>query len=142
MKAVSLPLILVIVLVICGSQQGNANQTGSVPYTQAQVTAGKAAFATSCAACHGAQLQGVSAPALTGSTFGAAHLTVSVLRNGITTKMPLNAPGSLSPTTYAAIIAYVLAWNCVKPSANTPFPTSDQPQFKNVVLAGQSCPVP
>lgn len=141
MKAVSLALTLVIALVICGSQQGSASQSGKVPYTQAQVVAGKAAFAAECASCHGAHLQGVSGPALTGSAFGASHLTVSALRNGMTTRMPLNAPGSLSPTTYAAIIAYLLASNCVKPSANTPFPTRDQPQFKSVLLVGQSCPV-
>jgi hypothetical protein len=38
-------------------------------------------------------------------------------------------------------MAYLLAANCVKPSGNgtTPFPTTDQPAFKSVVLAGGAC---
>ncbi|HEY0797942.1 MAG TPA: PQQ-binding-like beta-propeller repeat protein, partial [Candidatus Baltobacteraceae bacterium] len=51
-----------------------ATQSGTAPYTQAQVTAGKRQYATSCAICHGAQLQGISAPALAGSAFGKSHL--------------------------------------------------------------------
>jgi alcohol dehydrogenase (cytochrome c) len=116
-------------------------QAGSVPYTPAQVRAGKAQYATSCQACHGVQLQGVSAPALAGSAFGKSHLDVSALRTIVTKQMPLTAPGSLSPAQYASLMAYLLAANCVKPSGNgtTPFPTTDQPAFKSVVLAGGAC---
>lgn len=115
-------------------------QTGTAPYTQAQVTAGKIAYTQSCAACHGAQLQGVSAPALAGSAFGQSHLTISALRTFVTKQMPLTAPGSLSPTTYASIMAYLLASNCVKPFGAAPFPTSDRAAFKGILLVGQSCP--
>jgi alcohol dehydrogenase (cytochrome c) len=118
-------------------------QTGSAPYTAAQVAAGKAQYATSCTACHGAQLQGVSAPALAGGAFGKSHLTISALRTIVTQQMPLTAPGSLKPAQYAALMAYLLSSNCVKPSApRTPFPTADRPAFRNVVLAGASCVSP
>jgi alcohol dehydrogenase (cytochrome c) len=122
--------------VAAGTMQG-----GSAPYTLAQAHAGKAAYATSCAVCHGAQLQGVSAPALTGAAFGATHLSISALRDVVTKQMPLTAPASLSPSTYASLMAFLLASNCVKASRNAPFPTTDQPAFKTVVIVGKSCPV-
>ena len=116
-------------------------QAGTVPYTAAQVQAGKAAYTQNCSACHGAQLQGISAPALVGAGFAATKLSVSEVHQIVTKQMPLTAPGSLSPTTYAAIMAYLMANNCVKPaSPAAPFPTSDQPSFKTVVIAGQICP--
>ncbi|MGB6062157.1 MAG: cytochrome c, partial [Candidatus Aquilonibacter sp.] len=115
-------------------------QTGTVPYTAAQVQAGKAAYTQNCSACHGAQLQGISAPALVGAGFAATKLSVSEVHQIVTKQMPLTAPGSLSPTTYAAIMAYLMANNCVKPSSPAaPFPTGDQPSFKTVVIAGQIC---
>jgi hypothetical protein len=58
----------------------------------------------------------------------------------VTQQMPLTAPGSLKPEQYASIMAYLLAANCVKPAGpDAPFPTSDQPAFKNVTLAGATC---
>jgi alcohol dehydrogenase (cytochrome c) len=115
-------------------------QAGTVPYTAVQVQAGKAAFTQNCSACHGAQLQGVSAPALVGAGFAATKLSVSEIRGIVTKQMPLTAPGSLKPETYAAIMAYLMANNCVKPSSPAaPFPTSDQAAFKTVVIAGQIC---
>ena len=116
-------------------------QSGSAPYTQAQVQVGKQQYATSCQSCHGAQLQGVSAPALAGSAFGKSHLSISALRTVVTTQMPLTAPGSLTPAQYASLMAYLLAANCVKPSGNgtTPFPAADQSAFKTVILVGAVC---
>ncbi len=118
-------------------------QTGSVPYTSAQVQAGKAQYAHSCAICHGEHLQGVSAPALAGGAFGKSHLTVSAMRTIITKQMPLTAPGSLSPPQYSAVMAYLLASNCVKSSGagDQPFPTTDSPAFHNLTLVGDVCTV-
>jgi len=41
--------------------------------------------------------------------------------------MPLTAPGTLPAADYAAIMAYMLAYECVKPSGDgkTPFPAGD-----------------
>jgi alcohol dehydrogenase (cytochrome c) len=130
---------------------GNANlpaSVGSAPYTAAQVAAGQKAYETSCVSCHGAQLQGVSAPALTGASFARAHLNLSQVHAIVTTQMPLGAPGSLSPEQYADIMAYLLAYDCVPATGGTaasgggtaPFPTKDQPAFSKVVFGGRSCP--
>lgn len=127
------------------TESGQMPGTGATaPYTPAQVASGKALFAQKCASCHGAALQGVSAPALTGAAFGHANLNISQLRTIVTTQMPLSAPGSLTPSQYASIMAYVLKYDCVTPSNNgtTPFPTTDQPKFVQMKVGGATCPTP
>ncbi len=124
------------------SGSASSSQSGTVPYTSAQVAQGKKVFGQSCASCHGAKLQGVSAPALTGSSFGHANLSVSQIRTIVTQQMPLNAPGSLKPAQYAAVMAYLMSYNCVKASGPTQkFPTQDRAAFKRVSIRGASCPV-
>jgi alcohol dehydrogenase (cytochrome c) len=119
---------------------GGATQTG--PYTLAQAQTGKTLYTQNCAVCHGAKLQGVSAPALTGTSFGHAHLNVSQIRTITTQQMPLGAPGSLKPDQYAAILAYMLQYNCIAPAneGKTPFPTTDEPALKNISVNGATCP--
>jgi len=84
-------------------------------YTADQATAGAAAYAQSCAACHGAQMEGVAAPALKGSAFGematAQSLTASALLDVVTNTMPQSDPGSLKPEEYNAVTAYILQQN-------------------------------
>jgi polar amino acid transport system substrate-binding protein len=118
-------------------------QGGAAPYTPAQVQAGQTAFAQSCAQCHGTQLQGVSAPALSGAAFGKSNLTIGSMRQIVAKQMPLTAPGTLSPQTYAAIMAYLLASNCVKPQTPAmPFPSgTPAPSYMNVTLVGAACSV-
>jgi hypothetical protein len=59
--------------------------------------------------------------------------------------LPAHGYGTLAPQQYAAIVAYLLASNCVQPagggSGTTRFPNADQPAFKTVTLAGAGCPV-
>src|SRR5690349_4104944 len=70
-------------------------------YTADQATAGAAVYASSCAACHGQQLEGVAAPALKGAAFGemstAQSLTAQTLLDVIANTMPQSDPGSLKP---------------------------------------------
>lgn len=117
--------------------------TGSAPYTREQVAHGKAVYSGQCAVCHGDRLQGLSAPALAGPGFAKAHLNASQIRTVMVTRMPLTAPGSLKPDDYASIMAYVLAYNCVKPTdgGKVPFPTADQPDLAKVTVGAKTCPV-
>ena len=131
--------------VVAGSAAANSSlpaSVGSAPYTAAQAAAGEKAFVQNCASCHGAQLQGVSAPALTGASMARAHLNLTQLRTVVTTQMPLGAPGSLTPQQYASIMAYLLKYDCVAPSqgGTQPFPTTNQPDFSKVTIGGRSCP--
>jgi polar amino acid transport system substrate-binding protein len=84
-------------------------------YTDAQATAGAQVYASSCAACHGAALEGVAAPALKGAPFGematAQSLTAGALLDVIANTMPQSDPGSLKPEDYAAVTAYILQQN-------------------------------
>ncbi len=84
-------------------------------YTADQATAGAAVYSQACAACHGAQLEGVAAPALKGANFGemstAQGLTVDALLDVIANTMPQSDPGSLKPEDYAAVTAYILQQN-------------------------------
>lgn len=114
---------------------------GTVPYTEAQVKQGKTLYSAQCSSCHGDQMQGVSAPALTGAGFAASHLTASEMHNVITTTMPLTAPGSLSKGDYASLMAYILAAGCVMPSddGKVPFPTDNTPALAKVTVGSKSC---
>lgn len=118
-------------------------QTAAPPalYTVAQAKRGAQIFTTTCVKCHGENLQGTAAPSVAGDDFlvTAQHngWTLAVVRYLVVNNMPLNAPSKLSPTQYAAVMAFLLASNCY-PAGNTPFPTSAEPAFNNIKLG----PVP
>ena len=84
-------------------------------YTADQATAGAAVYSQACAACHGAQMEGVAAPALKGSAFGdmanAQGLTGDALLDVVANTMPQSDPGSLKPEEFAAVTAYILQQN-------------------------------
>jgi PQQ-dependent dehydrogenase (methanol/ethanol family) len=56
-------------------------------------------------------LQGQSAPRLTGSGFNSAYPTPQSLYSFISSQMPANNPGSLSPTQYRDVTAFLLQRN-------------------------------
>jgi alcohol dehydrogenase (cytochrome c) len=131
--------------VVAGTSEANAAappSIGSAPFTVAQVKSGADLYQQQCASCHGAKLEGLSAPALTGTSIAASHLNLSQARSIVATQMPLAAPGSLKPDEYASIMAFLLAYDCVTPShaGKQPFPTADDPAFAQVIIGGRSCP--
>ena len=90
-------------------------------YTSAQASRGATVYTQSCVNCHGANLQGESAPALTGQTLRQAYGagTAAQLYDFISRQMPQNSPASLSQSQYLDVTAYVLAQNGF-PSGATP----------------------
>lgn len=82
-------------------------------FTQAQADRGKTLFSANCSQCHGANLEGISGPALAGKDFqsGWASRTAFDLYDVMSTEMPLTAPASLKPDEYLALTAYVLSKN-------------------------------
>jgi alcohol dehydrogenase (cytochrome c) len=87
-------------------------------FTAAQAMAGEAAYKTSCASCHGANLNdGAFGPPLKGVQFIQKYggKSVEPLYTTSATKMPTTAPGSLSATVYAQIVAYILQQNAIVP---------------------------
>jgi alcohol dehydrogenase (cytochrome c) len=87
-------------------------------FTAAQAAAGKAAYAKSCASCHGQNLNGSEfAGALSGLTFSQnwGAKTAEALYTYIHTKMPPASPGSLGEQVDAQIVAYLLQANGTQP---------------------------
>lgn len=113
-------------------------------FTSQQASAGKAIYEASCTACHGAKLQGVSAPPLVGSGFTSGNLTLGQMHTIVTTEMPFDNPGSLKPDQYAAVIAYLLAANCY-PAGTSAYPADGDKAHANLKIAtqgnGQLCEV-
>ncbi|VXC92847.1 Cytochrome c, class I [Burkholderia sp. 8Y] len=87
-------------------------------FEQAQTSHGKTLYGNSCAKCHGAQLQGVTAPALQGPSFAPvanSHLTVGGIFTYMATNMPADRPGKMKDQDYADIMAFLLMSNGYKP---------------------------
>src|SRR5688500_7434983 len=85
-------------------------------YTPAQAALGQAAYRTSCASCHGANLDdGAFGPPLKGVPFIQKYggRSVEPLYTVSATRMPTTAPGSLSPAVSAQIVAYILQQNAI-----------------------------
>jgi hypothetical protein len=56
--------------------------------------------------------------------------------------MPLTAPGSLTGDEYAAVMAYLLSYDCVQPAGDgkQEFPTEELPNLQQVELGSATCP--
>ena len=110
-------VVLISVLLAAGLAQAQETTSSSVlqgVYTEAQAKRGAEGYAQSCASCHGQTLGGVGeAPALEGLQFVSDFngLTLGELFDRIRTTMPQSAPGSLSRTQYADILAFILKSN-------------------------------
>lgn len=74
---------------------------------------GREIFKTSCAACHGAALQGAAGPPLVGGSFRSkwSRQAPAALGAYVRKMMPLGAPGSLSDVAYTDVVAFILQQN-------------------------------
>jgi S-disulfanyl-L-cysteine oxidoreductase SoxD len=83
-------------------------------YTKEQAVRGKTRYFTSCAVCHGPQLQGDSdSPELAGKSFMKrwGDQSVGTLFAYASSQMPIGRPGSLGVQGYADVIAHIMATN-------------------------------
>jgi quinoprotein glucose dehydrogenase len=82
-------------------------------YTKEQATRGQAVYLEECARCHGMELAGNEAPALTGEEFlkDWNGKTAGDLFDVIRKTMPDDDPGVLSGRDYVDVIAFVLSAN-------------------------------
>jgi alcohol dehydrogenase (cytochrome c) len=114
---------------VCGLALSPAGaQEVALSFTTAQVEQGRAVYDTTCAMCHGANLDdGPLAAPLKGDAFMGKYggRPARVLFDVLRTTMPTGNPGSLSAENYAALTALILAQNDVVPGS-TPLPTDPQ----------------
>ena len=90
----------------------------SVEFTKAQAMRGEALYHEKCVVCHGDNLGGISkAAALTGPAFWEKwdQETARALYSKILSTMPASAPGTLDPKAVIDIVAYILAYNGLRP---------------------------
>src|ERR1017187_7020045 len=83
-------------------------------YTQAQADRGQTLYNSSCASCHGDQLNGGEiAPPLAGGEFMSNWngLAVGQLFERIRTGMPPGTPGKVTREAKVDIVAYMLSYN-------------------------------
>ena len=89
--------------------------TGSIPFTQAQASAGGRLYTQKCASCHGARLDDGVAPPLAGQKFldawSVSGRSVDDLFFITRTTMPKNEGGTLASAEYASVLAYILDRN-------------------------------
>ena len=92
---------------------------GAPSFTAAQAAAGQDVYAKSCAACHGAALEGKVGPALSGAVFDKSWRgkALKEFYDVTATTMPQTAPGSLSEADNLAVTAFILSKNGHAPSA-------------------------
>lgn len=89
-------------------------------FTDAQMERGRRGYLSHCADCHGSELDNgeFGGAPLRGSYFDShwGGLSVDALYGFISSAMPPNRPGSLSPQVYTDITAFILAKNGFEPS--------------------------
>ena len=103
----------------------------AVPFTTEQVEAGQAAYQQHCAACHGAEMEGMAHfPQLAGPTFRDRWSDDALGDLYVYTRdqMPLGQGGSLPTETYAEITVAMLAANDLAPG-ETAFDPEDEDQL-------------
>lgn len=107
-------------------------------YTEAQAARGRALYEAQCARCHGDALEGKSGPPLAGTAFlgvwGAQPL--SELAGKIRNTMPADAPGKLTASETADLVAAILQAGKF-PSGQTELGTDEAAQ-KSIVLAASA----
>jgi len=89
-------------------------------YTIEQAARGQRTFTTICAVCHGRN-------EFTGPIFQVTWMAdpVGAIYDHISTKMPQNRPGSLTPQEYVDVIAYMLQLNR-RPAGERELPTAPE----------------
>jgi alcohol dehydrogenase (cytochrome c) len=124
-------------VMLTSAQQGPAPAPG--PFTAAQADQGRQLYLANCAACHGAELAGP--PALKGQAFMGTWgtQTTNALYEKIRTSMPPEAPGSLGPDGYAAVVAFMLQQNGQTPG-NSPLSAATAAPIQPVAGRGQGAP--
>ena len=127
---------LALLLAACGGE--SAAPAASVAFNS-QAEEGAASFASNCAACHGASLEGTTlGPILSGNSFLQrwGTQTPALLLNNIQANMPPGGNDGISDEDYINIVAHILSSNGVDAitdalTASTDFEIAGGQRFKS-----------
>jgi len=142
---------LILLLAACGgesTEQAAAPAASMAAVTfSSQAQDGANAFASNCAACHGAELEGTTlGPLLIGNAFLQrwGTQTPALLLNNIQANMPPGGNDSLSDEDYTNIVAHILSSNGVDAVTEALTASTDFEIADNIsrVVAQRSCPEP
>ncbi len=118
-----------LLLAACAPQDSSSEQAAEAALDfSAQAEAGATAYATNCAACHGAELEGtILGPLLSGQSFVQrwGTQTPALLLGNIQSNMPPGGAGSMTDEDYLNIVAHMLAMNGVDSVSNALTRASD-----------------
>ena len=111
-------------------------------YTAPQASRGKKAYDLTCGGCHGSDLGGGDGPALVGDGFLRNWLEDNVenLVSKIQTRMPGDAPGSLSREQAVDLTSFILSANEF-PAGSEELPTSSD-ALSGIQIVGKNGPGP
>jgi len=100
---------------------------GALQFTAEQSATGGIVYGGRCRGCHGATLLGGLGPPLTGPLFRNKWYegSVGALYDFIKTRMPKVSPGSLTPTEYLHLVAFIVKENGATPGSD-PMPENSQ----------------
>ena len=108
-------LLLLAGIPLVSGQEASKGLIWNGVFTDMQARRGEAAYQSTCAGCHGRNLQATNpdAPSLTAPSFGISWhgKPVADLFTLMRTSMPLGAGGSLTDPEYLDIVAYILKFN-------------------------------
>jgi mono/diheme cytochrome c family protein len=112
---------LALTLAAGGPALGKGSQAGV--YSAEQADEGARVYATQCAMCHGARLEGtVETPGLVGKfVVNWAGRPLGDLFDYLARAMPQSSPGRLTPQDDARLVAFILRANGA-PAGDTPLP--------------------
>jgi mono/diheme cytochrome c family protein len=113
MKLSRVPTLLVLIPILFAGAPAPISAQSTGAYTAAQAQDGAALYTAQCVQCHGVKLEGVNGPSLAGSEFIARWngKTAGDLYDFISALMPESAPGSLKPSEYIVVLAFLLQQN-------------------------------
>jgi mono/diheme cytochrome c family protein len=121
---------------VTGQANAESQTTAAGVYTEDQANAGGDLYAGLCTGCH-------TMSEHTGVTFNKSWLgmPVSELFTYLTERMPEDAPGILSPSEYAQVVAYLLEINGM-PAGSTELPSDNdalrQIRIDTVAVSGST----
>lgn len=101
-----------------------ASGNSPVSFLASQADAGRLTYYAKCAMCHGANLEGISGPALKGKDANLQSLSVSYVYKYTIVQMPVGNAGGLTTKEYVDLVSFLIESNGRKPGKTAATPAT------------------